>query len=73
MQKVVIPSEKKEVIFIIKFELGDEFSDHIEFRKDDISEELAMAFCEKHKLGIPVYNTIVNNLEEKLKIVHGIN
>lgn len=32
---------EKEVLFIVKFELGDQLSDQIVFRKDDISEELA--------------------------------
>lgn len=61
------------MIFIVKFELGDQLSDQIVFRKDDISEELALAFCEKHNLGVPVYSTIVNALEEKLKIVQSLN
>ena len=71
--KAHVSKAAKDVLFIVKFELGDELSDQIVFRKDDISEELALAFCEKHKLGVPVYNTIVNALDEKFKIVQGLN
>lgn len=63
----------QEVLFIVKFELGEKLSDQIEFRKGDIAEELALEFCERNELGASVYTTIVSALEEKYQTVQKLN
>lgn len=62
-----------EVLFVVKFELGESLSDTIEFRKYDISEELAIDFCKRNNLGINVYPTIVDALNQKYKTVQALN
>ena len=66
-------NNENEVLFIVKFELGDTHSDQIMYKVGDIVEELAIQFCERNQLGVGVYTTIVDALEEKYQTVQELN
>ena len=66
-------SNESDILFVVKFELGETLSDTIEYRRGDIAEELALEFCNRNDLSINIYPTIVTALEDKYATVQELN
>lgn len=54
-------------LFSINLELHDGTNEKIEFRENDVPEELAARFCNEKRLKKNIYNLIVMHLKDKLK------